>query len=154
MSIGSLITPQSVLTGLRASSKKQLLQELSAAAARATGTDERAVFDTLLQRERLGSTGIGHGIAIPHGRLPDLAKLCGLFATLEKPIDFDAVDGVPVDLVFVVLAPEHAGADHLQALAKAARLLRAPGVAAKLRQAPNADVLFALLCQDANSRAA
>ena len=92
------------------------------------------IFDTLMQREKLGSTGIGHGIAIPHGKLPKLEKLFGLFARLERPIDFELLDGQPVDLVFLLLAPEGAGADHLKALASVARLLRDPDIAHKLRE--------------------
>lgn len=154
MSLATLVTQDSVLTGLRVSGKKQLMHELAAEAARLTGLPARAVFDTLLQRERLGSTGIGNGIAIPHGRLAGLGRLCGLFARLEKPIEYDAVDGLPVDLVFVILAPENAGADHLQALAKAARVLRQPRTTQKLRQTSDALALHAILCEGEASRAA
>jgi PTS system nitrogen regulatory IIA component len=105
-----------VVPGLRVSGKKQALHELSAHAARHTGLDERTVFETLLQRERLGSTGIGEGIAIPHGKLPQLDRLFGLLARLERPIDFEALDEQPVEILFLLLAPEGAGADHLKAL--------------------------------------
>ena len=99
----------------------------------------------MLQREKLGSTGVGNGIAIPHGKLPKLDKLFGLFARLDRPIDFDALDGQPVDLIFLLLAPEAAGADHLKALARVARLLRDPHVANKLRESRDAEALFAVL---------
>ena len=98
-----------------------------------------------MQREKLGSTGVGNGIAIPHGKLPKLNKLFGLFARLDRPIDFEALDGQPVDLVFLLLAPEGAGADHLKALARVARLLREPDVVQKLRQSRDADALYAVL---------
>ena len=99
----------------------------------------------MLQREKLGSTGIGHGIAIPHGKLPKLERLFGLFARLDRPIDFESLDGQPVDLIFLLLAPEGAGADHLKALARVARLLRDPDTANKLRDSRDADALYAVL---------
>lgn len=133
---------------------KQLLQELSSASARLSHLPERGIFETLLQRERLGSTGIGQGIAIPHGRIAGLSRLFGLFARLSRPVDYDAMDGEPVDLVFVLLAPEDAGADHLQALARIARLFRTPGILHKLRQTDDPAALFAILTADATPRAA
>ena len=110
-----------------------------------SGHNERVIFDTLMQREKLGSTGIGHGIAIPHGKLPKLEKLFGLFARLDRPIDFESLDGQPVDLVFLLLAPEGAGADHLKALASVARLLRDPDIAHKLRESSDSEALYAVL---------
>jgi len=109
------------------------------------------VFDTLLQRERLGSTGIGDGIAIPHGKPARLERLVGLFARLDKPIDFEALDGQPVDIVFLLLAPEQAGADHLKALARVARVLREPGKLDKIRSARDAAALYALLTEASGS---
>lgn len=106
MDLSDLISPQAVVPSLKVNSKKQALQELAAKAATVTGLPERDIFDTLLQRERLGSTGVGNGIAIPHGKLVALDRLVGLFARLDRPIDFDALDDQPVDLVFVLLAPE------------------------------------------------
>jgi nitrogen PTS system EIIA component len=103
------------------------------------------VFDSLLQRERLGSTGIGNGLAIPHGKFEGLDRLVGLFARLDKAIDFDALDGHPVDLVFVLLAPEGAGADHLKGLAKVARVLRNPAITAKIRSLREPDLIFDIL---------
>jgi PTS system nitrogen regulatory IIA component len=149
-----LLTPKSIIPNLRANSKKQALQELARRAAELTGQHERAVFDVLLERERLGTTGVGHGIAIPHGKLPSLDKVHGLFARLERPIDFDAIDEQPVDLIFVLLAPEQAGADHLKALARVSRLLRDAQTCEKLRGADNADAIFALLTHTESIRAA
>jgi PTS system nitrogen regulatory IIA component len=118
---------------------------LSAKAAKLTGQNERVIFETLLQREKLGSTGVGNGIAIPHGKLPKLERLFGLFARLDRPVDFEALDGQPVDLIFLLLAPEGAGADHLKALARVARLLRDQDIARKLRESRDAEALFAVL---------
>ncbi len=147
MPLDDLLVPGSVLPALKVNGKKQAVQELSARAAAVTGLPERDVFDAVLQRERLGSTGIGAGIAIPHCKLPKVTKLHGVFARLEKPIDFDALDGEPVDLIFLLVAPEAAGADHLKALARMARLLRDPAITAKLRSMRDADGIFALLTQ-------
>jgi PTS system nitrogen regulatory IIA component len=154
MDLSDLITPEGVNPSLRAKSKKQVLQELSAAAAGITGMPERDIFDTLLQRERLGSTGVGHGIAIPHGKLADLPKIVGLFARLDKAIDFEAVDGEPVDLVFLLLAPENAGADHLKALARISRLLRMPATVEELRKAGSSDAVYAILTEAEKEHAA
>jgi len=111
MTITDLVAPEAILPALKVNSKKQALQELAARAASLTGQNERAVFEVLLQREKLGTTAVGYGVAIPHGKLPKLEKLFGLFARLERPIDFEAMDGQPVDLVFLLLAPEGAGAE-------------------------------------------
>jgi PTS system nitrogen regulatory IIA component len=145
MSLIDLVAPQAITCPLKATSKKQALQELAAKAAELTGRPEREISDVLLQREKLGSTGIGGGIAIPHGKLAKLEKIVGLFARLDRPIDFDALDGQAVDLVFVLLAPEAAGADHLKALARIARLLRDPEVAAKLREARDPQAIYKVL---------
>ncbi|HEX2582118.1 MAG TPA: PTS IIA-like nitrogen regulatory protein PtsN [Dongiaceae bacterium] len=148
------LTPQHILPRLKVTSKKQLLQELSRRAAELTGLDERRIFDILLERERLGSTGVGNGIAIPHGRISGLGRIFGLFAKLDQPVEFEAVDEQPVDLVFLLLAPENAGADHLKALARVSRLLRDKSICEKLRGADRADALYALLSDDAASHAA
>jgi PTS system nitrogen regulatory IIA component len=150
MEIAELLSPESVIANLKATSKKQVLQELARRAAEATGLHERTVFDVLLERERLGTTGVGHGIAIPHGKLPELKQLYGLFARL----DFDAIDEQPVDLIFLLLAPETAGADHLKALARVSRLLRDRAVCEKLRGANQPAALYALLTETAQSHAA
>lgn len=154
MPLADLLAPDAVFPSLRASSKKQALQELAQNASVLVGRDQREIFDTLLQRERLGSTGVGGGIAIPHGKLPKLGQLFGAFARLEKPIDFEALDGEPVDLVFLLLAPEAAGADHLKALARVARMLRDPSVAEKLRATRDASLIHALLTAASASDAA
>jgi PTS system nitrogen regulatory IIA component len=154
MALLDFLSPEAVVPSLRVNGKKQVLQELSAHAAKLTGLDERAVFEALLQRERLGSTGIGEGLAIPHGKLPGLERLFGLVARLEKPIDFEALDGQPVDVLFLLLAPEGAGADHLKALARAARVLRQPGVIERIRAARDAAALYAVLTDAPTPRAA
>ena len=154
MDIADLITPAAVIPNLRATSKKQALQDLAKKAAELNGLNERAVFDVLLERERLGTTGVGNGIAIPHGKLANLDRLHGLFARLERPINFESIDEQPVDLIFLLLAPESAGADHLKALARVSRLLRDKGVCEKLRGTENADGLYALLTESPASRAA
>jgi PTS system nitrogen regulatory IIA component len=154
MEIADLLSPAAVVPHLKATSKKQALQELATRAARLTGLNERNIFDTLLERERLGTTGVGHGIAIPHGKLAGLGRLHGLFARLDQPVDFDSIDEIPVDLVFLLLAPESAGADHLKALARVSRLLRDKTVCEKLRGTDNPDALYALLTESAASHAA
>ena len=145
MMITDLFAPEAITPALKVNNKKQAIQELSARAASLTGQSERAIFEVLLQREKLGTTAVGYGVAIPHGKLTTLDKLFGLFARLERPIDFEAMDGQPVDLVFLLLAPEGAGADHLKALARIARLLRDQDVAKKLRASRDAHAIYSVL---------
>lgn len=154
MDLSELLVPGNVLPVLKATSKKQVFQELAERAARATGLDERRILEVLLERERLGTTGVGNGIAIPHGRLDGLDRLYGFFARIEAPVDFDAIDSAPVDLVFLLLAPEGAGADHLKALARVSRLLRDRNMCDKLRGSRTADALYALLTESATPHAA
>lgn len=154
MEIADLLKPDAVLAHLKAASKKQILQEMAQRAAQLTRLPERRIFDTLMEREKLGSTGMGQGIAIPHGRVPGVEKMTGLFAQLDHPVDFDAMDDQPVDLVFLLLAPEHAGADHLKALARVSRLLRNQAVCEKLRAAPQQATLYALLTEPSAAQAA
>lgn len=154
MALSSLILSDAVLADLKPNSKKQLLQELAHKAAALSGRPERLIFDQLLQRERLGSTGIGQGIAVPHAAIPGLPKLVGVFARLARPVDFESVDGVPVDLVFLLLAPESAGADHLQALSRVARFFRASAHVNMLRQADDPAAIFAILTSETSPRAA
>ncbi len=154
MDLSDLLGPEDILPAMRTSSKRQLLQDLAEKAELKTGIGARQIFDTLLQRERLGSTGVGNGIAIPHGKLPGLKHITGLFARLEKPIDFEALDDQPVDLVFLLLAPEGAGADHLKALARIARVMREPDKVKKLRETSNANAIYSLLTQGPASNAA
>ena len=146
MNLSDIIDARSVLPNLKAQSKKQLLVEIAAAAAGRAGVDQRIIFETILTREKLGSTGLGQGIAIPHGKFPGLKRV---FARLAQPLDFDAVDGEPVDLVFLLLAPEHAGADHLKALARISRLLRDSHIVSKLRGTADAAALYAILTEPA-----
>src|SRR5437763_7177503 len=145
MPLTDIVAPKAVVPALKVNNKKQAIQALAARAAELTGQGEREVLEILQQREKLGSTGIGNGIAIPHGKLPKLERLFGMFARLDRPIDFEALDGQPVDLIFLLLAPEAAGADHLKALARVARLLREPETVARLRESRDADALYAVL---------
>ncbi len=149
-----LITPQGIIPKLKAGSKKQALHELAKRAADVTGQHERAIFDVLLERERLGTTGMGDGIAIPHGKMSSLDRVYGLFARLERPIAFDAIDDQPVDLMFLLLAPHQSGADHLKALARVSRTLRDADICEKLRGCESADAIYALLTQTEATQAA
>jgi PTS system nitrogen regulatory IIA component len=158
MDLAELLRPEGVVANLRVVAKKQALQELAKRAAELPEFKgkiiERDIFEVLLERERLGTTGVGAGIAIPHGKLPRLERLVGLFAKLDRPIDFEAIDEQPVDLIFVLLAPEAAGADHLKALARVSRLLRDRATCEKLRGSDSADALYAVLTETAASHAA
>ncbi len=154
MDIADLVSPEGVIADLKVASKKQALHELAARAAPLTGLSERVVFESLLEREKLGTTGVGGGVAIPHGKFTQLARTHGLFARLSQSIDFDAVDGQPVDLIFVLLAPQSAGADHLKALARVSRLFRDRSMCEKLRGTEAAEALYALLTESASSQAA
>ena len=154
MQISDLLTPAAVTTRLKAANKKQALQDLAKRAAPLMGIDERTLFETLIERERLGSTGIGNGVAVPHGRLPGLSAPRGFFARLEKAVDFEAVDNRPVDLIFLLVTPEGASGDHLKALALVSRLLRDRKTCEKLRGTDRADALYALLVDHAASDAA
>jgi PTS system nitrogen regulatory IIA component len=151
MQLSEIINSSSVLPNLKASSKRQLLQELANEGARITGIEAQVIFETLLRREKLGSTGLGEGIAIPHGKFPSLDRVHGVFARLATPVKFESVDDNPVDLVFLLLAPESAGADHLKALARISRLLRDPSVVGKLRGTDNAAGLYAILTEPSAS---
>jgi len=143
MDLSDLISLEGVIANLRATSKKQALLDLARRAAEITGKPERVIFEALIERERLGTTGVGDGIAIPHGKLPGLGRLYGMFARLETPIDFDAIDDQPVDLICPLLAPESASADHLRALARVSRLLRDRSICAKLRGSDSAEAIYA-----------
>ena len=143
-----------VVTSLKATSKKQALEDLAQKAAAGTGLQEREIFDVLLERERLGTTGVGSGIAIPHGKIDGLDKLFGCLARLEDPVDFDAIDGEPVDLIFLLLAPESAGADHLKALARISRVLRDHAKCDKLRTASTGEKIFGLLTRNTQAQPA
>lgn len=140
-----ILAAESIEAGLSASNKKALFQTLAASAARRTGLPARDIVACLSERERLGSTGFGGGVAIPHGKLEGLGRVHGAFARLAAPIDFHAVDNLPVDLVFMILSPPDAGADHLKALASVSRILRDKQTVAKLRGARSKDAIYALL---------
>lgn len=144
VSIKDLIGPGGVVAGLESETKKNLLEDLSRLAAGALGLEEHAVFDVLWEREKLGTTGVGQGIAIPHGRMVGLDAVHGLFVRLAKPVPYEAADDKPVDLVFMLIAPEDAGADHLHALATVSRTLRDVAFCEKLRQAGTAKDIEAL----------
>jgi PTS system nitrogen regulatory IIA component len=154
MALTDLLSPDAIFSALRVNGKKQALQEMSERAAQVSGLPAREIFDALLQRERLGSTGVGDGIAIPHGKLAKCNRIFGIFARLERAIDFEALDGLPVDLIFLLIAPESAGADHLKALAGIARVLRDPETAAQLRATRDASALYSLLTLTPASHAA
>ncbi|MFT4000082.1 PTS IIA-like nitrogen-regulatory protein PtsN [Rhizobium sp. JAB6] len=154
MALADLLQQDAIIPALKANSKKQLLQELAAKASKLTGLPEREIFDVVLQRERLGSTGVGNGIAIPHGKLASIKSIVGIFARLEAPVDFEALDDQPVDLVFLLLAPEGAGADHLKALSRIARVLRDQDLVAKLRATDSASAIYAFLNEEQASNAA
>jgi len=153
--IADLLTgPEAVLASVKTSGKKALLAELASRAADVFGLEERRLFDRLIEREALGSTGIGGGIAIPHGRMPTLTMPRGVFARLAHPIAFDSIDERPVDIVFLLVAPEGAGADHLKALARVSRLLRDRGLVDKLRATESAEALYALLVESVQAQSA
>jgi PTS system nitrogen regulatory IIA component len=147
MELGDLIIPEAVIPTFAARNKKQVLQDLAEHAATLTQLGARDIFETLLQRERLGSTAVGRGIAIPHGQIAGLERIVGVFARLQPPIDFEAPDEEPVDLVFLLLAPEHAGADHLKALARVSRLVRSPHASERLRAAHDSASIYAILTE-------
>jgi PTS system nitrogen regulatory IIA component len=154
MELGDLIKPEAIIPSVKAKTKKQVLEELAQKAAEMTDLSQRDIFENLLQRERLGSTGVGRGIAIPHARIASLKSIFSLFARLDTPVDFDALDEEPVDLIFLLLAPEHAGADHLKALARISRLLREPQSIEKLRTSQDRATLYSVLTQPATVHAA
>jgi PTS system nitrogen regulatory IIA component len=154
MELDTLLDPERVFASLPVASKKQALQELAKRAAAATGKPQRVIFEALLARERLGTTGVGGGVAIPHGTVPGLKRLIGLFARLPKPVDFDAPDDQPVDMIFLLLAPETSGASHFKALARIARLLRDKAACQKMRACDDSTELFALLTNKVPSLAA
>lgn len=145
MNIADIISKDAVLDNVQASSKRELIQKLSEHIASVCGLDERSIFDAVWERENLGSTGYGEGVAFPHARIEGLNKVCALFARLDVAVDFDSLDGKPVDLVFLLVSPENSGADHLTALASLSRILKTEGSCEKLRKARSADEIYAIL---------
>ena len=148
MDIGDLLAPQGVVLRGGASSKRQALHAVAEAAAQALGMDEARVFDALLEREALGSTGLGSGVAVPHARLPGIERVTGVFVRLDAPVAYESVDDRPVDLMFALFAPPRDGAEHLRALAAVSRALRSPELREQLRQARTADAVRALFVRD------
>ncbi|MBK5912234.1 PTS IIA-like nitrogen-regulatory protein PtsN [Rhodothalassium salexigens] len=148
MDMADLIGPDAIIASAEPRSKKQALQDIATLAAGKTGLDEDAVVTALLKRERLGSTGVGQGVAIPHAKMAGLDRVVGAFARLKKPVAFDAVDDKPVDLVFLLLAPEDASAEHLKALAQVSRQLRSRDVREALRAADGRQSVHAALTQE------
>ena len=145
MKLSEIMSGNSIFMGLKSNSKRQLLQDMANKAAEITGINERTIFDTVLERENLGATGFGEGTALPHGRFAELDKVYGFFAKLNSPVDFEAIDGKPVDLVFMLLSPEGNGADHLTALAQASRILKDESTRTKIRQISSAQEIYAIL---------
>lgn len=154
MEIYNFLAPSSVFANVKAKSKKQVLQFLSDEASKITQIDAREIFDSLIERERLGSTGVGKGIAIPHSKFKNLDEIFGIFMTLDAEVDFDSIDDKPVDMVFLLMVPENAGADHLTALARISRFMRDAKNIAGIRGADNVDGLYAVLTQNKNASAA
>jgi len=156
MALSDLLSADTVLQTLSATNRKQALQMISEAAAAKVGVDidSRVIFDAIMERERLGSTGVGDGVAIPHARLAGLDRVFGLFARLKHPVDFDAIDGRPVDLIFLLLAPEESSAEHLKALARISRVFRREDIRSQLRAADTHDGQVAILMLQDTSNAA
>ncbi|WP_424832020.1 PTS sugar transporter subunit IIA [Ruegeria sp.] len=154
MELSSILKPEAVRVLSAASSKKRLFQEIGDIGAVTLGLDAQVVVDNLLERESLGPTGVGHGVALPHARLTNLESVSGVFVLLEKPLDFGSVDRQPVDLAFSLFAPEEAGVEHLKALALVSRTLREPTVCAKLRANPDPVKLYAILTEAQSMQAA
>ena len=152
MHIGDLLDRTAISVRVSASSKRQVLAVVAEIAARTLGLDAGDILDALVEREAAGSTGVGHGVAAPHARLVGLERMRGVFIRLEQPVDFDAVDDQPVDLVFALFAPKDAGAEHLRALARVSRLLRQSDLREQLRQARTADAIHTLLVQEPTAR--
>ena len=152
--LSDLLRPDAVLLGLAPLGKKPLFALLASALARQTGADAKAIADALGDREKLGSTGFGGGVALPHAKLDGLTQVTAVFVRLAKPLDYQAVDGAPVDLVMALLSPADAGADHLKALARVSRRLRDRAFIAKLRGAGSPDALYALFTKDQTRDAA
>ncbi len=152
MNIGELLDRQAISVRASAANKKKALAVIAEIAARNFSLDAGVVLDALVEREAADSTGVGHGVAVPHARLEGLERMRGVFVRLEHPVDFESVDDQPVDLLFALFAPKGAGAEHLRALARVSRLLRQATLREQLRQARTADVVHALLVQEASAR--
>ena len=145
MQISDILAEKRVYADIKADTKRQLLQVLANKAAKSVDIDERTIFDALLERENLGSTGFGNGTAFPHARIANAKKVKAFFARLSEPVDFEAVDNQPVDLVFMLISPEDSGADHLTALASISRILKSPEACKKIRAAKKTEKIYELL---------
>jgi len=154
MELAEILVAEAVSTFPNASSKKRLLQEISEQAEALNGLSQQKVFEALQERELLGATGMGKGIAVPHARMADVDRVIGFFTRLDEAVDFDSVDRQPVDLIFTLLAPEDAGADHLKALARVSRTLRDEATCRKLRSTTDGAALYAILTETTASQAA
>jgi len=154
MELSALLKPEAIRVNTASSSKKRLMHDVADLAQAAYGIEASSAVEALLERESLGPTGVGHGVALPHARISGIESVVGVFLLLEKPIDFDSVDRQPVDLVFGLFAPEDAGVEHLKALARVSRLLRDTGVCTKLRANREPATLFTILTEDEAMKAA
>jgi PTS system nitrogen regulatory IIA component len=155
ISIAEILSPAGVVVDMKpCGSKRPLLKELAERAATLVGTDSRRLLKALLERERLGSTGIGHGIAIPHARLDEMERVVSLFARLDHAVEFEAPDDQPCDLIFLILAPNFADAESLNALDRVARALRDPGLRQWLRQTQDAEMVYQMPTEKPESHAA
>lgn len=154
MHISDILRPEGTRCVTSVASKKRLFQDIAEIASASCGLQASEVLNALQEREALGPTGVGKGVALPHARVSGIERVCGVFMRLEKPLDFDAVDRQPVDLVFALFAPVGAGVDHLKALARVSRTLRDAGICAKLRSTDNPSALYAIMTDEASTRAA
>lgn len=154
MNLGNLLDLRAISPRVGGSSKRQVLSVIADIAARSFGLSSEQVLDALLEREAAGSTGVGHGVAVPHARLEGLDRMRAVFVRLEQPVQFEAVDDQPVDLMFALFAPKGASSEHLRALARVSRLLRQPEIREQLRQAKTAEAIHLLLVQEAQPSAA
>ncbi len=154
MVLSEILGADAIRSVTKSGSKKRLLQDIAGIASTVYGLDSERAFDALQERESLGPTGVGEGVAIPHARIEGLDSVVGVFFRLETPLDYDSVDRMPVDLVFALFAPVESGVDHLKALALVSRLLRDPAARAKLRANDDASILYAILTEIAAPKAA
>ena len=145
MHISNILKEKNIFLGLKSSSKREFLRDLAEKASEVTNVDAMTIFDAMMERENLGSTGFGDGTAMPHGRFANLDKLYAFFAKPSYPVDFDSVDGKPIDLAFLLMSPENSGADHLTALAMLSRILKDETVCSKLRKMSRTSEMSALL---------
>ncbi len=154
MELYDLLQPGAVKVVGAASSKKRVLNDMAELAANCYNMRSEVLLEALLEREKLGPTGVGHGVALPHARSVDVDQVCGAFILLESPVDFGSVDKLPVDIIFGLFAPENAGVDHLKALAIVSRTLRDSSICAKLRANPDPQTLFTIITENQKIQAA